>query len=222
MSDQFVMHRFTVKPGHLDAWLAAWPALAGVREAVGFTWHRAFVETDAEPKVTWLYSHPDPDAGAAALAADPVSLALDADLAPHVFRNTSVRLVRPEIVTHATASGIEGRIAIMRRYAIVGGWDGFLDLWRRVVVVRERHGFRCLFAVADEPADLFTWAFDFAGAWDDFGPAQREYYHDPERIALRGIFDFMADYSIHPARQLLIPAADPGREPRRTPPNRVS
>lgn len=64
------------------------------------------VVTDAEPKVTWLYSHPDPVAGEAALGADRA--------------------------------------------------------------------------------------------------AQRDYYRDPERVALRGVFDHMADYSIHPATQLLV------------------
>ena len=68
--------------------------------------------------------------------------------------------------------------------------------------VRERHGFRCLFAVADEPGDQFTWAFDFAGGWDDLVAVQRPYYADPERVALRGVFDHMADYTLDPAHRL--------------------
>lgn len=196
VADPLVLHRFTVRPGHLDAWLESWPGLVAARERAGFTWHRAFVETDAEPKVTWLYSHPDPAAGEAALAVEH---------SPHVFRNTLVRRVRPEVVTHATPESVAGRIAIMRRYSIVNGWPAFLDVWRRIVPVREKYGFTCLFAVSDEPADLFTWAFDFAGTWDDFPAAQRAYYRDPARVELRGVFDHMADYSIHPARQLLLP-----------------
>ena len=74
----------------------------------------------------------------------------------------------------------------------------------RIVPVREQYGFRCLFAVRDEPTDMFTWAFDFAGSWEEFPAAQRPYYHDPARVDLRGVFNFMADYSIHPARQLLL------------------
>ena len=29
-----------------------------------------------------------------------------------------------------------------------------------------------------------------------------DYYRDPARVELRGVFDFMADYSIHPALQV--------------------
>lgn len=73
----------------------------------------------------------------------------------------------------------------MRRYAIVGDWDEFLEIWRQVAQVRERYDFRCLFAVEDRAKDMFTWAFDFAGEWSDFPAAQRAYYHDPARVALR-------------------------------------
>ncbi|SDB93061.1 hypothetical protein GA0111570_109101 [Raineyella antarctica] len=91
----------------------------------------------------------------------------------------------------------------MRRYSIVGEWSEFLAVWRRIVPVRERRGFCCLFAVADEAEDMFTWAFDFDGDWADVGPAQRGYHQDPERVGLRRVFDFMADYAIHPATQLM-------------------
>lgn len=52
---------------------------------------------------------------------------------------------------------------------------------------------------------MFSWAFDFDGEWEEFPAAQRGYYRDPARVELRGVFDFMADYSIHPARQRLLP-----------------
>lgn len=52
---------------------------------------------------------------------------------------------------------------------------------------------------------MFSWAFDFDGEWEDFPAAQRGYYRDPARVELQGVFDFMADYSIHPARQRLLP-----------------
>ncbi|MDO5534597.1 MAG: hypothetical protein Q4F65_08100 [Propionibacteriaceae bacterium] len=195
-----LLHRFTVKPRHLDDWLALWPAEAdGLRDS-GFTLHRLFVETDAEPKVTLLASHPEglfPDGST-------LPVRQPAALAPHVFRNAVTRPVRCELLTSASESSIDGRIAIMRRYAIVGGWDRFLAIWERIVPVRERYGFRCLFAVSDVPHDLFTWAFDFAGAWENFPDAQRGYYADPERVSLREVFHHMADYSIHPARQLLL------------------
>ncbi len=202
-----LLHRFTVKPKHLDAYLPLWERECAVRERHGFTLHRAFVETDAEPKLTWLYSHPDALAGEASVLADPETAELDAAKAPHVFRNVKVRPVDVEVLTHATPATIGRRIAIMRRYSIVGGWDAFLEVWRRVLEVRERYDFRCLFAVADRDESMFTWAFDFDGEWADFPAAQRDYYHDPARVELRGVFDFMADYAIHPARQLPIPAA---------------
>lgn len=196
-----LLHRFTVKPRHLDDWLARWPEVRAVRERHGFSWHQGYVETDAEPKVTLLWSHPDPDAGRAALDADAETSALAEALAPHVFRNTVERPVRVEWLAAAVPPD-PTRTVVMRRYAIIGGWEPFLEIWRRIVPVRERHGFRVLFAVADEPHDLFTWAFDYAGDWAGFGAAQRGYYRDPARVELRGVFDHMADYSLHPARPL--------------------
>ncbi|MGO4956967.1 hypothetical protein ACTQ49_06805 [Luteococcus sp. Sow4_B9] len=210
-TDHFTLHRFTIKPRHLEQYLPLWRREVEIRRDHGFTTHRAFVETDAEPKLTWLYSHATDSAAAEeACAADPRQQELDELKAPHVFRNHLVRPVDVEYFpTPATPESIAGqagreRIAIMRRYSIVNGWDDFLDVWRRIVPVRERHGFRCLFAVADRPRDMFTWAFDFDGEWADFPAAQRGYYHDPSRVELRGVFDHMADYSIHPAQQLLV------------------
>lgn len=197
-----LLHRFTVKPGHLDDWLALWPEEVALRRRHGFDVHRGFVETDAEPKVTWLYSHPDPEAAEAAVRADPASADLDARKARHVFHNTVVRPVEVEVMTESVD---RTPTVIMRRYSITGSWDEFLAIWRRIVPLRERHGFPCLFAVADRPKDMFTWAFGFDGAWADFPAAQRPYYHDPERIELRGVFDYMADYAIHPARELPLP-----------------
>lgn len=194
-----LLHRFTVKPGHLDQWLAIWPDEVALRRRHGFTVHLGFVETDAEPKVTWLYSHPEPTVAQAALEADPAFPDLARRKAGHVFRNTTIRPVDVEIMTEP---GEPPRTVIMRRYSITGSWDEFLAIWRRIVPVRERHGFPCLFAVADRPRELFTWAFGFDGAWEGFAEAQRPYYHDPERVALRGVFDYLADYAIHPAKQL--------------------
>lgn len=199
-----VMHRFTVRPRHLDAFLEIWPADVALRRRHGFTVHRAFVETDAEPKVTWLSSHPDPDAGARGLAADPAMVDVRRRLVPHVFRNATTRPVDLEVLTEG-ADPLQ--TAVMRRYSIVGDWEDFLELWRAIRPIRERHGFPCLFAVADRPKDMFTWAFGYDGSWEDFPSAQVRYYADPERVALRGVFNYMADYDVHPARQLVIPGA---------------
>lgn len=197
-----LLHRFTVKPHHLDAYLPLWTEEVAVRRRHGFDVHRAFVETDAEPKFTWLYSHDDPAAGEAAVRSDPNTADIEARKAGHVFANLRVRPVRVEVLN---PPGDLSRTAIMRRYSITGSWREFLEIWRRVLAVRERYGFDCLFAVADEPTDMFTWAFGFDGQWADFREAQRPYYADPERVALRGVFDYMADYDIHPARQIAIP-----------------
>ena len=222
-----LLHRVSVKPGHVDRWRPLWDEERALCAEHGFVSHRAFLETPflrtiAEPKLTWLYSHPDPGAGERALRADPRWDDLTARIAPHRFGNLLVRPVRVEVLTRADAASVAGRIAILRRYSIVGGWSGFLDIWRRIVPVRERHGFRCLVAVADEPADVFTWAFDFAGTWDEFPDAQRDYYSDPARVELRGVFDHMADYAIAPADQLLLdpPPVTGRRAPRGSPRSR--
>lgn len=194
-----LLHRFTVKPGHLDQWLTIWPEEVALRRHHGYIVHRGFVETDAEPKVSWLYSHPDPETAEVAVQADPAFAALAQRGAGHTFRNATVRPVEVEVMTEADDFS---QTAIMRRYSITGSWDEFLAIWRRIVPLRQRHGFPCLFAVADRPKDMFTWAFGFDDAWEALPDAQRAYYHDPERIALRGVFDYLADYAIHPARQL--------------------
>lgn len=164
--------------------------------------HQAFVETDAEPKITWLYSHEEPEAAEAAVRLDPETTEIEALKRGLVFRNTKIRPVDVEVLTDREAFS---SLVIMRRYSIVGSWEEFLTIWRRVVPVRARHGFECLFAVADRPQDMLTWAFTFDGTFDEFAAAQRPYYQDPDRVALRGVFDYMADYAIHPARQLHIP-----------------
>lgn len=196
------LHRFSIKPGHLDAYLEMWPQEVSLRRRHGFVLHQAYLETHAEPKLTWLYSHPEGGGAVTALAADPESAELAEAKRLHVFGNLLVRPVRPEILTSVMPADLAGRIAIMRRYSIVNGWPGFLDIWRQIVPVREQYGFRCLFAVADEPRDMFTWAFDFTGSWGEFPSGQRDYYRDPSRVALRGVFDYMADYAITPAHPL--------------------
>lgn len=199
-----LLHRVSVRPRHVGAWRGLWDEERALRADHGFVTHLAFLGTVAEPKLTWLYSHTDPTAGELALSADPRWDDLAARMAPHRFANLLVRPVRVEVLTRPDAASAAGRIAIIRRYSIVGEWSRFLGIWRRIVPVRERYGFRCLMAVSDEPATMFTWAFDFAGGWARFPEAQRDYYHDPERVALRGVFDHMADYDISPADPLPI------------------
>ena len=200
------MHRYTVRPKHLDQWHEHFIQAVGLRNKHGFTTHRVFVETDAEPKVTWIYSHPDHEVAEQQLKDDPRAARVDEQLSHHVFQNTNVRPVQVERVTHARPGELEGqdgRIAVMRRYDIVGDFDEFIEIWKRIVPVRERHGFRCLFAVSDREKGTFTWALDFHGSWEEFPAGQHDYYHDPERRELSRVFDHMADYSLHPARMLI-------------------
>ena len=201
-TESTVLHRFSIKPGHLTQYLPLWAEEVTVRRRHGFTVHRAFLETHAEPKLTMLYSHPDPPAGQAAVDADPRTAELTAAGAPHVFRNTLARPVDVEVLT----PGRTDRLVVMRRYSIVGDWEEFLCIWRQIVPVRQTYGFRCLFAVADRPANMFTWAFDADCGWEDFPAAQKPYYRDPARVLLRGVFDYMADYAITPAEELTLPA----------------
>lgn len=196
------LHRFNVKPGHLDGYLPLWQVEAEIRRRHGFRLHQAYLETHAEPKLTWLYSHEDIGAAQRALAADEGWTTLRESSAPHVFGNLVIRPVTPRLPLEISPD--RSRTVCLRRYGIVGDWSEFLAIWEQIVPLREKHGFRCLFAVSDEPKDLFTWAFDFAGEWEDFGAMQREYYDDPARVALRGVFDYMADYTITPARALLL------------------
>lgn len=206
-AETWFLHRFSIKPHHLDDYLPLWRQEVELRTRHGFTTRRGFIETIAEPKLTWLYSHPDPQAGEQSLLADPRTGELAELKHPHVFRNVKIRPVDVELRPDPGQRASE-RLVIMRRYSIVGDWDEFLAIWRRIVVVRQRYGFDCLFAVADRPENMFTWAFHFDGEWADFPAAQRPYYRDPERVTLRGVFDYMADYTISPAQQLdLVPGA---------------
>lgn len=198
--NDFLLRRFTVKPRHLDSYLEFWPDELLLLRKHGFAVHQAYVETDAEPKITMVLSHPDPEDGDRSMLADPVRRELDRCQEPHLFRNAVIRPVRVEGLSDL----VTDRTVIMRRYWIVGDWSEFLAIWREIVPVREQYGFEFLFAVADEPKDVFTWAFTFDGQWPDFPAAQRGYYQDPARIRLRGVFDYMADYAIHPARQLVV------------------
>lgn len=93
----------------------------------------------------------------------------------------------------ANAQASDGTIQL-KRYAIAPGrWESFLDIWRRIVVVRERHGFDLLFAFEDREADMFTWAIVHHG---DFDAAAAEYYADPDREALDTVRDFVTSFEI--------------------------
>ena len=49
---QTLLHRVSIRPGHLDAWLATWPEQVRLREQHGFTHLQAYL--------CLLYTSPSP------------------------------------------------------------------------------------------------------------------------------------------------------------------
>ena len=124
------LHRFTVKPGHLDEYLEVWRREVEVRRRHGFVTHQAFVETDAEPKISWLYSHAEPEPAEAAVLGDLEGKEIDALKRDLVFRNTKVRPVDVEVIAERIDTP---GIVIMRRYSIAVSYT-HLDVYKRQVL----------------------------------------------------------------------------------------
>jgi hypothetical protein len=83
---------------------------------------------------------------------------------------------------------------LLRRYFIKpDGWDNFLETWRKIVVLRQRYGFKVVFAYADRELNVFTWAIQLEG---DLEEVQARYYKDPERVALEIVGNWVTDYEI--------------------------
>lgn len=92
---------------------------------------------------------------------------------------------------------------LLRRYVIAAdGWDAFLDIWRRIVAVRKRHGFEVLFALSDREENMFTWAIHHAG---DIEAAAQAYYADPERIELEIVERYVTDWKVSTVTQESVP-----------------
>ena len=99
----------------------------------------------------------------------------------------------------ATSTGT----TLLRRYTIApDGWTEFLDIWRRIVVLRKRYGFQILFALADREKNIFTWAIHHTG---DIDEGAERYYKDPERIALEIVGNYVTDYEIAKVTQEAVP-----------------
>tara|TARA_B110001454_G_scaffold205169_1_gene214535 strand:- start:184 stop:474 length:291 start_codon:yes stop_codon:yes gene_type:complete len=82
----------------------------------------------------------------------------------------------------------------LKRYFIKPDtWDEFLDVMRRIVKIRVRHGFGVVFAFADRETNVFTWAVNHPG---DFDAAAKAYYDDPDRVELKIVEDYVTDYEI--------------------------
>jgi hypothetical protein len=73
----------------------------------------------------------------------------------------------------------------LRRYVFEPGrLPAFLDWFPALVPVREQHGFRVLFALADRDGGTFTWAVEHDGDRDAFRAAEQAYNASPERAAV--------------------------------------
>jgi hypothetical protein len=98
----------------------------------------------------------------------------------------------------------EGFVTLLRRYSIKPGtWEAFLEAWRKVAAIRQRHGFKIVFAFVDREANMFTWAISYRGSiraasqWpsptDPGDEAHAKYYQDPDRRQL----DVIRQYITH-------------------------
>jgi antibiotic biosynthesis monooxygenase (ABM) superfamily enzyme len=72
----------------------------------------------------------------------------------------------------------------LRRYVVEPGrMDDFLAWFPAVIPVREKYGFRLLFALAERERDTFTWAVSYDGDEAAFTEAVEAYSASPERAA---------------------------------------
>jgi antibiotic biosynthesis monooxygenase (ABM) superfamily enzyme len=77
----------------------------------------------------------------------------------------------------------------LRRYRIEPGrMPEFLAWFPALEPVRERYGFRVLFALADRERNTFTWAVSFDGDEAAFTAAEKAYNDSAERAAVFGTF----------------------------------
>ncbi|MGF6781576.1 hypothetical protein [Paraburkholderia sp. GAS334] len=91
---------------------------------------------------------------------------------------------------------------ILRRYSVKPGeWDAFLEVWHRISKVRQRHGFKILFAFVDKEENMFTWAISYKG---DIDAAGKRYYEDPERVELKVVENYLADHKVSTVQPLVI------------------
>ena len=91
----------------------------------------------------------------------------------------------------------------LKRYRIKPGcWEEFMAIWRDVVVMRRKHGFGILFALADRETGWFTWAIEHQG---DFDAAAESYYKDPKRVELDRIIEYVSDHEIRKVEVIAIP-----------------
>lgn len=70
----------------------------------------------------------------------------------------------------------------LRRYEIEDGqMEAFLHYWHKLIELRQRFGFRVVFAYVDDTNNELVWAVEHDG---DFKAAEAEYMHSAERAAM--------------------------------------
>lgn len=217
-----ILKRFTIIPGHEEIYLGIWQQEVKLRQQYGFKILNAFIETGSgmqfnlltgdylqisEGKMfTALYSYEgDIDAAESIFSRDVASNLLAAEKKKHILDDESIRHVNQKMMMPSTADN-STKMVIMRRYKIVNDWNAFLDIWWRIVHVRDKHGFPCLFAVEDIEERVFTWAFTYDG--DDFetfmNEGQMDYYLDPLRVELEVVNGYLEEIRLTPARQIMM------------------
>lgn len=106
----------------------------------------------------------------------------------------------------AATPGVAGYLNVattqLRRYQIEDGqMEVFLVYWHKLIVQRQKFGFRILFAYVDETHNELVWAVEHD---DDFEAAEAAYFHSVERAAtLFGAPQVMKGVKIGTARRLL-------------------
>jgi hypothetical protein len=206
-----ILRNLVVKPGHDQLFLDAWQYHTSANRRNGEHVVDAFFETG--PGVTFdLASGERGTTGESRIftwlsrsAADGASTDAIAELQDHVIEDSGPRQVEPEILTEP-ATETFSMMTVMRRYQIQGDWDEFLDLWRQIAVVRERHGFHILFAVGDRQHRTFTWGFTTDD--DDFehfmSLSQKGYYEDRQRIELETINAYLKTIALTPSHRIAL------------------
>jgi hypothetical protein len=56
----------------------------------------------------------------------------------------------------------EGVVTLLRRYSVESdAWEPFLETWRKIATIRQRHGFEVVCAFVDRETNMFTWAISY-------------------------------------------------------------
>lgn len=220
METNLILSRTNIIPGHEDAYVQSWEHEIAVRQKHGFSLQGAFIEigqgvtidvpnfksipTGAERFLTCLYlCEGDVEEANKSLSADKEAEDIILAARAHEVQDAEVSRVTSR-AEKLMATAAPEQMIIMRRYNIRNDWDEFIDVWKKIVPVREQHGFKLLFAVEDKPQRVFSWAFTYEG--DSFSEfmkkGQKAYYDDPRRVELETVNNYLDEIRLSPCRQL--------------------